>query len=504
MLALNTIKAARKRLGKAARKRLGIAARKRLGAISVLAWSGLESACRQILSLLFFFATVRFMAPTDLGIFALGVALTGIIAIVIDEPIGEALVQQHTATITDWDTGYSLNIALAVLCLGVALLGSQVLAGLLNEPSLQFVVPALAFSSVVGAVGNIHKAFLSRALRFRAIAQTALAGQLFGGAVGLGVAACGFGYWALVANVMAAAMVTSIVYRIITPWRPSLRIDPAFIRARGSYIGYSIAIRTLYLVRDQSLFVVAGLVGSLATVGYLSLAMRVARTFGQLFEDITSRPLISLISRQQNDLSRFSAVLMTTLQMVGLLAFPCFVGLAALGTPLIATLIGPQWAPAGHFLPWICAGLGGWLLLHIVASALRARGLARVALCLTAPTIILDAAIFASAFLVGLDWALIAWTARAVLSLPVLMYATSSRLGVSGRVLLQIWAAPALASMVMLLGLHWLPGIQPRNGGPLGLATSIVAAAALYAIAWLVIAAGSSRSRALLKPAGDD
>ena len=482
------------------------AAPKRLGAISVLAWSGLESGCRQILSLLFFFATVRFITPADLGIFALGVALNGIVAIVIDEPIGEALVQQHTATITDWDTGYSLNIALAVLCLCVAVLGSQVLAGLLNEPSLRFVVPALALSSVVGAVGNIHKAYLSRSLRFRAIAQTALAGQLFGGAISLGLAASGFGYWALVANVMAAAMATSIVYRIITPWRPSLRIDPGFIRARGSYIGYSMAIRTLYLVRDQSLFVVAGSVGSLATVGYLSLAMRVARALGQFFEEITSRPLISLISRHQNDLSHFRAVLVKILHLVGLLAFPCFVGLAGLGTPLIATLIGPHWAPAGHFLPWICAGTGGWLLLHIIAASLRARGLGREALCLTAPIIIIDTAIFASASLVGLDWALIAWTARAALSLPVLTYAMSSRLGVSGRVLLQVWAAPALASMVMLLGLHWLPGSQTLTGGggAQSLAACIVAAAALYAIAWLVLSAGSLRGKSLLKPAGDE
>jgi O-antigen/teichoic acid export membrane protein len=304
--------------------------------------------------------------------------------------------------------------------------------------------------------------------------------------------------------VLAAAMITSLIYWIITPWRPSLRVDLRFIRARGSYIGYSIAIRALYLVRDQSLFIVAGSVGSLVTVGYLSLAMRVGRAFGQFFEEITSRPLISLISRQQNDLSRFGAVLMTILRIVGLLAFPCFVGLAAVGTPLIATLIGPHWAAAGHFLPWICAGLGGWLLLHIVAVSLRARGLGHVALCLTAPTIVIDAAIFASASLVGLDWALTAWTARAVASLPVLTHVMSSRLGVSGRALLQLWTAPVVASMLMLLGLEWLAASQALNPGPLALAIRIVAAAALYAIAWLALSGWSARTKPLLKPAGDD
>jgi O-antigen/teichoic acid export membrane protein len=480
------------------------AAPRRFGAISVLAWSGLESACRQILSLLFFFATARFITPADLGIFALGVALTGVVAIVIDEPIGEALVQQQTATATDWDTGYTLNITLALLCLCIAIIGSQILATLLHQPGLKFVVPALAFSSFVGAIGNIHKAYLSRLLKFRAIAQTALVGQLFGGVVSVVLAVAGFGYWALVANVLGTAMVTSLIYRIMTPWRPRYRIEPDFIRARASYVGYSISIRALYLVRDQSLFVVVGWMGSVVTVGYLSLAMRVARALGQLFEEVTSRPLISLVSRQQNDLSRFSAMLTTVLQLVGLLAFPSFVGLAAVGTPLIATLIGPQWAPAGRFLPWICIGMGGWLLLHIVAASLRARGLGRAALCLTAPTIIVDAAIFASASIVGLDWALIAWTARTVLSLPVLQQVLSGRLGVSGRALFEVWIAPVVASILMLQALRWLQPDQSLHQGPLDLATCILAAAAVYTIAWLILSAGSLRNNPLRRVAGDD
>src|SRR5690242_9615545 len=89
----------------------------RHGGILVLAWSGLESTFRQVLSLLFFFVTARFLAPADLGVFSLGVALVAIVAVLIDEPVGEALVQQHAVTTSDWDTGYSLNVGIAVLCL---------------------------------------------------------------------------------------------------------------------------------------------------------------------------------------------------------------------------------------------------------------------------------------------------------------------------------------------------------------------------------------------------
>ena len=465
--------------------------------ISVLAWSGLENMLRQVLSLLFFFGTVRFLGPSDLGVFSLGLALSGIFAIFIDEPIGEALVQQHSITASDWDTGYTINIAIAGFCLLLACGVSTLLARLLQEPLLRFVVPALALSSFVGAVGNIHKASLSRSLRFRTIAQTALVAQLVGGGISLAAAAAGFGYWALVLNVLSAATVSSVAYRSMSGWRPKLRIDKSIVSARASYVGYSVAIRSLYLLRDQSLFVVAGTMGDLKTVGYLSLAMRVARTLSQLFEEVTSRPMIALISRQQNDLARFGDVLRTVLLVIGLLAFPCFIGLAELGTPMITTLIGSRWAPAGHYLPWICAGLSGWLLLHVVAVALRARSMGRMALYLTAPSIFLDAAIFASAAFIGLDAALMVWAARALLTVPILVSMLANRLGVSFRSLLRIWGPALGASMLMLVCLRWLEAGPLVAHGVLNLLGLIATGAGIYGITLLALCWPGTRGKPL-------
>ena len=452
--------------------------------LSVLAWSGLESACRQILSLLFFLGTLRFLSPSDLGVFSLGLAFMGIFAIVIDEPIGEALVQKHIATISDWNTGYTINLVIAALCLGLAIIAGPMIAILLQQPLLMGIIPALAVSSAVGAVGNIHKSFLSRSLNFRTIAQIALIAQLLAGAAGIAAAAAGLGYWALVLNVLGSAMVTSLAYRFFTPWKPKAAIDPDTIASRWQYVGYSIAIRAIYLLRDQSLFVVAGALGDLATVGYLTLAMRVARALGQLFEEVTSRPLISLISRRQNDLLRFADVLQSVLLTVGLLAFPGFIGLAELGTPMISNLVGPHWAPAGRFLPWICGGLAGWLLLHVVSAALRARGLGRLALSLTAPVVIADVAIFSSASWIGLDWAMTIWVCRTLFGLPVLISILSYRLGVTARTLAQIWSAPLSASILMALFLHWFAGSRLSAMGLLGviLIGAIVYGVALYAL----------------------
>ena len=188
-------------------------------------------------------------------------------------------------------------------------------------------------------------------------------------------------------------------------------------------------------------------------------------------------------------------MLRTVLQVIGLVAFPSFIGLADLGTRVIATFIGARWAEAGHFLPWICAGLSGWLLLHVVAVALRARGLGRLAVYFTAPTILIDVGIFASAALIGLDWSLELWAARALLMPPVLVSVLSIRLGVPVRSLVHIWAAPAMASVLMLLSLRWLEGSPLGDRGALGLLALIFAGAAVYGIALLTLSWRSTRNR---------
>ena len=270
-------------------------------------------------------------------------------------------------------------------------------------------------------------------------------------------AAMGFGWWALVLNVLTAATITSAIYRRITPWKPRLRISRATVTAIAPYAGYSAAIRLVYLLRDQRLLLIAaGAVIGLTSAGFLSLAMRIARTVGQLFEDVTSRPMLSLVSRKKDDLGQFGAALRQVLFIVGLLALPGMVMLGEIGTPLLSVLLGKAWAPAGHLLPWVCAAVGGWLLLHIVAVALRARGMGRLAVCLTAPAALIDLCIFASAAFVGFDWTLRLWAARSLLIIPALVPVLSARLGVRVRDLVRIWFLPLTATLLMLSSLQFI------------------------------------------------
>ena len=418
--------------------------------LRALSWSGLENFSRQILSLLFFFAIVRYLQPADLGVYALAIAINSVMAIVIDEPIGEALVQKPTVTVEDWDTGFTVNLGIALLCCLVSLLASGFIARLLHEPQLAYAVPVLSLAAVVGALGNIQRAHMSRALRFRAIAQVTLLAQVLGGMTGVGMAILGFGYWSQIGMLFIGVTVMTMMFWKLTPWRPRLRLDPASIRSRRGYFASYTLVRSVYQLRDQSPSVIVGLLGGAVQLGFLSLAVRVVRSVAQLFEDLTSRPVLSLLSREQHELAGFGGVLLEILTIIGLVAIPAFIGLAAIGPMLIPLLFGPVWAPAGAMLPWMCAVLGGWLALHVVIVSLRARGLSTIALRTTTIATVLDVIVLASLAPIRLDWALMGWAARSLLSLPVAVSMLHAYLGVPSWRLLRSWATPIGGSVLMV------------------------------------------------------
>jgi hypothetical protein len=90
------------------------------------------------------------------------------------------------------------------------------------------------------------------------------------------------------------------------------------------------------------------------------------------------------------------------------------------------------------------------------------------------------------------------WAARALLTLPLLVSVLSIRLGVSVRTLARIWAAPATASVLMLLSLRWLAQSPLADHGALGLPELIATGAAVYGVALLALSWRSTRGKLLL------
>jgi O-antigen/teichoic acid export membrane protein len=455
-----------------------------------LVWSGIENLCRQALSLVFFFISVRFLHPYQVGVFAFALALTSVGQIVVDEVVGEALIQKKEITIADWNTGYTVNLMLALGVLLIALLASYPLAALVNVPSLTVLLPMMGVSVVIGALGNMHKAFFARNLRFRLLALITLTGQGIGGITSVVLAASGFGYWALASGIVVTTSVSTILYRWNSDWKPVLGIDRAMIASRLPYCGYVTANRTIYMVRDQAPVIIVGMFIGPTQAGLLNLALRVVRCLGQMFEDITTRPLIALISREQHNLAEFVKLLMRVMMVIGFLALPAYSGLAIVGPEFVTLFFGANWTPVGAFLPALCLVLGNWLVLHIAIVGLRAATFASLGTKIAATVTVLDVIILLALIPFGLKWMLYGWAARSLLSLPLAMYMLQTRLGLSAYCFLVHWVPALMATIVMVGGLELWDGVYGLPAGTPGLIGVVIASAVIYVAVLVVVTRG--------------
>lgn len=455
--------------------------------LRALSWSGAEAVARQGLSVLFWFVLVIFMTPHDIGVFLLAVALVAIPAVVLDAPLAEALIQREDASEEDWDAAFTANLLLGLAVFLLALLLARPAAWLLREPALAAAVPALGAAALLGALGNIHRAALARELRFRATTLVALAGWLVAGGAALALAAVGFGYWALIANVVIGTLVSGPGYWWVSTQQPRLRLPPDNLRALFPFATQVTALRSVVLVRDQSPFLVLGLVAGPMPVAFFGLAMRVARSVGQLAESCTNEPLLAVMSREQHDPVGAGRLLLELLVLLGTVALPAFIGLAVAGPWIIGAVFGPGWAPSAQMLPWLCVVVAGWLLLHVVAVALRARGAAMAALAVTAAAVTIDLVILAA--LAGYDvvWALAGIVLRLLLTLPILAWMLRRHLAVPVPRLVARLAAPAVAAALMGWCMHALGGRIETDAARLAMAVplgGLVYLGALAASAW--------------------
>jgi PST family polysaccharide transporter len=414
-----------------------------------LIWSTAEVAIRQLLTLFFSFGVLAFIKPDDLGLFTLAYALNQIPSVLLDDPIIEALIQKNDVTTRDWNTGFTANLVLTCASLLLSVAVSGWVADLMGQPGLRHALPIVTLCSVIGCLGYVQKGFLARELHFATMAKTMLRSQLIAGVIGLGLAIAGYGYWALIGNLVVFTVCNSIAFWRACPWKPRLQFDRDSGRAIFAYARHSTLVRLVLLLRDSAPSIIVGALYDAATLGLFALALRIARTLGLFFEDASRQPLMALMSREQGDRDGFAVLLLDIITVLGVLALPAFVGLALTGRYLPGLVFGAEWAGSGALLPWLCIVIAGWVVLHVISVSLRAVGQVKSAFRVLAPFVGLDLLCMVVLAPFGIGWALIGMSVRMVLSLPFLGTLMQSTLGVSVRALLGRWLLPIIGVLAM-------------------------------------------------------
>jgi O-antigen/teichoic acid export membrane protein len=401
--------------------------------VSGFAWSLATTVLVQISSVVFAVLLARFLTPREYGIAAMALVFSALVFAFADLSLGVGLVQRAEITEEDRSTVFWTSVAVGIALTAGGIAASGPLASFFGEPDVQPLFAVLSLSFVVGSLGATHAALLHRAMDFRSISIRVGSSTLVGGTVGVGLAAAGFGAWALIVQQLCVAVIATTLLWVSMPWRPRLVYSMRSLRELGSFGGRIFGVRVADYARLNGDKLLIGRVLGPASLGTYSVAFNILLTPVSRFLLAVTDTLFPALARLQDDPARMASVWLRVNRVVSAAFVPALLGLAVVASDFVSVVLGPQWAEVAPLLQIMALGVVAHAVSLAGAEVLKALGRGGPLLRFY----VAETVAFMAAILVGLRWGVTGVAAAfALVSIPTRAYfvrLTGSAIGVSFR-----------------------------------------------------------------------
>lgn len=301
----------------------------------------------------------RYLAPHDLGIYAIALATVAILSVVQSFGFSPLLVREPTLTNALKDSAFTANTAVAVILSGVVLASSFIAPQLYDEKSLGFVLRTLSVIPLIGIPSFLPAALLEREARFKAVALAGAASSVASAVIASTLVVFNFGVISLAyANVVGTTVLTLFLclygreflrlrFQIIE-WRRVLGFGSQIFVASGLV---NLSPRIGEIVLGKAL--------GLSALGLYTRANNLCNLIWVGLHPIIARVVLVDFARVYRSEGNLRERYIATVTIVTGLLWPAFIGLAVISKPLIIFIYGVKWV-----------GVAPVLTLLSVASAI--------------------------------------------------------------------------------------------------------------------------------------
>ena len=288
----------------------------------------------------------RLLTPTEIGVYAVTMAMVGLVSTVRDLGAGQYLIQERELTAVRIRAVWTVQLGIGLILALVVSLGSWPAGEFYNDGRITEIMLLLAANFAINPLGSITYAWLMREMRYEAVAVMR-ASSTFGGVLtSVGLAFAGAGpislAWGSVCTTLINAAV-SLAYRPSSyPWAPGLQE----LRRVLSYGSRLTSASVLQSIADAAPEFVLGKIQSLAAAGYFSRASGLVSLFQRLVTDAAYSVAMSAFARDAREGNPSKDAFLRAISYVTALGWSFSVGLAILAYPAIRLLYGGQWDEA--------------------------------------------------------------------------------------------------------------------------------------------------------------
>jgi PST family polysaccharide transporter len=332
------------------------------GAAATLSAAGLSLALRVIPTVVL----ARLLTPADFGVVTMVTTFSLLLSSFGLNGFTDVIIQfeeidRYTASNLFWlNSGVGLLLAIAFLASG------SMLARLYGNPLVANVAAGLSVGIFIAGLSVIHQALLKRAMRFSVVSANDVVALAVYTVVAILLALRGWGYWALVAGIVAQQLSVTVGAWWLCRWVPSL---PRRTGKTGAAVRFAGKVYLRFCLGYSTQNIDNLLVGwrfNAVALGFYKKAYDLFALSGsQLIAPLHNVALASL-SKLNRDPVRFRRYLANSLGIIAFVGMAVGADLTLIGKDVVRLVLGPKWLESGRIFELFGPGIGVMLLCGAV------------------------------------------------------------------------------------------------------------------------------------------
>jgi len=331
-------------------------------AAATLSASGLSLAGQVISTVML----ARLLTPGDYGVVTMATTFSLLVASFGLKGITEAVIQfdemdHNTASNLFWlNSGAGLVLAIAFAASG------SLLAAFYRNPLVANVAAGLSVGIFVAAPSVVHMALLNRAMCFAASSTNDVISRLVNTAVAILLAVKGWGYWALVAGIVAQQASLTIGAWWLCRWIPGW---PRRAGATGATVRFAakVYIQSTFRYATRNLDnLLVGWKFNAVALGFYKKAYDLFALSASLLTGSLDNVALAALSRLNQDQARFRRYVANAVGIIAFVGMAVSADLTLVGRDVVRLALGPQWSESGRIFQLFGPGIGAMLIGSIV------------------------------------------------------------------------------------------------------------------------------------------
>lgn len=327
-------------------------------------WKFLEKISSQGMQLIIQIVLARLLLPEEYGLIGLLSIFITISDVFILQGLTTALIQKKNADDLDYSSVYFANILISLFLYVILFLTAPVIADFYKESALIGIMRVLSLNVVIGAFPAVHNAILSRNLDFKKSFFRNISNAITQGIVGISLALCGAGAWAMVFSKISGNIVGALVLCATVKWSPRLMLDFGRLKHLFSYSSKVLATNLLNTVFNNINSLIIGRYYSTLDIGYYQRGQQIPQGAMSALDGSMSEVLYPAFSKCQDDLVALKKAVRKSISFSMYIVLPVLTGLIAIAKPFTLLLLTEKWLPSVPYMQLTCIGCMFWPLSH--------------------------------------------------------------------------------------------------------------------------------------------